>query len=196
MRTRRCCGARAPTSPTSAPRSSTGAVVLTYVRSPFAHARVGVDRRRRGAGVARCGRGLHRRRPRPRTAAAAPAVGAARAWSRHLLAADTVRYVGEPVAIVVAETSAQGEDAAELVIVDYDPLDAIVDPERALDPDDAAAVRRGRHQPRVRVPPGRAVGRPVRGLRRGRVGPHGEPAPGGVPARGPRIGRGAGTAAG
>ncbi len=55
--------------------------------------------------------------------------------SRHVLAADIVRHVGEPVAIVVAETSAQGEDAAELVIVDYDPLDAIVDPERALDPD-------------------------------------------------------------
>jgi carbon-monoxide dehydrogenase large subunit len=44
------------------------------------------------------------------------------AMARSWLAADTVRYVGEPVAIVVAETSAQAEDAAEQVWVDYDPL--------------------------------------------------------------------------
>jgi carbon-monoxide dehydrogenase large subunit len=42
--------------------------------------------------------------------------------------------VGEPVAIVVSETPVQGEDAAELVVVDYDPLDVVVDPEAALDP--------------------------------------------------------------
>ena len=46
---------------------------------------------------------------------------------RPLLARDVVRYVGEPVAAVVAETRAQATDAAELVIVDYDPLEAVVD---------------------------------------------------------------------
>ena len=45
-----------------------------------------------------------------------------------VLAGDRVRYVGEPVALVVAETRAQAEDAAELVLVDYDPLDAVLDP--------------------------------------------------------------------
>jgi aerobic carbon-monoxide dehydrogenase large subunit len=42
-----------------------------------------------------------------------------------LLAADKVRYVGEPVALVVAETLAAAQDAAELVAVDYEPLPAV-----------------------------------------------------------------------
>ena len=45
-----------------------------------------------------------------------------------LLAADVVRFVGEPVAVVLTEERYQGEDAAELVDVDYDPLPAVVDP--------------------------------------------------------------------
>ena len=51
---------------------------------------------------------------------------------RPWLATDRVRFVGEPVAIVVAESLGQAVDAAELVIVDYEPLDAVVDPELAL----------------------------------------------------------------
>src|SRR4029077_2547164 len=43
-----------------------------------------------------------------------------------LLASDRVRYVGEPVAIVLTEDGYQGEDAAELVSVDYEPLPAVV----------------------------------------------------------------------
>jgi carbon-monoxide dehydrogenase large subunit len=43
-----------------------------------------------------------------------------------LLAHDTVRHVGEPVALIVAETRAQALDAAELVAVEYEPLPAIV----------------------------------------------------------------------
>ncbi len=42
-----------------------------------------------------------------------------------LLAIDRVRYVGEPVAFVVARTRAQAMDAAELVAVDYAPLPAV-----------------------------------------------------------------------
>jgi carbon-monoxide dehydrogenase large subunit len=48
------------------------------------------------------------------------------------LADGTVRYVGDPVALVVAETRAQAVDAAELVDVDYDELPAVVDMEAAL----------------------------------------------------------------
>jgi len=44
-----------------------------------------------------------------------------------LLATDTVRYVGEPVAVVVTEQRYQGEDAADLVDVDYEVLPAVVD---------------------------------------------------------------------
>ena len=54
--------------------------------------------------------------------------GATRTW----LASDKVRYVGEPIAAVVTETREQGEDAAEMVIVDYDVLEALVDPEQAM----------------------------------------------------------------
>ncbi|HUF34165.1 MAG TPA: xanthine dehydrogenase family protein molybdopterin-binding subunit [Acidimicrobiales bacterium] len=50
---------------------------------------------------------------------------------RPWLATDVVRFVGEPVVAIVAETAAQGEDAADLVWVDYDPLPAVVDPEEA-----------------------------------------------------------------
>ena len=50
-----------------------------------------------------------------------------------LLARDVVRYVGEPVAVVVTEDPYQGEDAAELVSADYDPLPAVVDPGDAAD---------------------------------------------------------------
>ena len=50
-----------------------------------------------------------------------------------LLARDVVRYVGEPVAVVVTEDPYQGEDAAELVSADYDPLPAVVDMTAAAD---------------------------------------------------------------
>ena len=46
-------------------------------------------------------------------------------WS---LAVERVRYVGEPVALVVAESRYIAEDAAELVQIDYAPLDAVIDP--------------------------------------------------------------------
>ncbi len=54
-------------------------------------------------------------------------------FARPPLAVDTVRFVGDLVAAVVAETRAQAMDAAELVVVDYDPLPAVVDAEAALE---------------------------------------------------------------
>src|SRR3989441_3771775 len=50
-------------------------------------------------------------------------------------ATDKARFVGEPVAVVVAKSRYVAEDAAELVRVSYEPLPAVVDPERALEPD-------------------------------------------------------------
>ena len=50
-------------------------------------------------------------------------------------ATDKVRFVGEPVAVVVARDRYLAEDAAEAVGVDYEVLPAVVDPERALEPD-------------------------------------------------------------
>jgi carbon-monoxide dehydrogenase large subunit len=49
------------------------------------------------------------------------------ACARPPLATGKVRFVGEPVAMIVAETEAQATDAAEAVIVDYDPLPAAID---------------------------------------------------------------------
>ena len=48
------------------------------------------------------------------------------------LARDRVRYVGEPVALVVARDRYLAEDAAETVVVDYRPLPAVADPDAAL----------------------------------------------------------------
>ncbi len=52
--------------------------------------------------------------------------------NRPLLARDKVRFVGEPVALVLTERPEQGEDAAEAVWVDIEPLPAVVDVEDAV----------------------------------------------------------------
>ena len=50
------------------------------------------------------------------------------------IAVERVRYVGEPVAVVVAADRYLAEDALDLIEVDYAPLPAIIDPLAALDP--------------------------------------------------------------
>ena len=52
-----------------------------------------------------------------------------------ILADGTVRHVGDPVAFVVAETPELARDAAEQILVDYDPLAAVADPLAATRPD-------------------------------------------------------------
>src|SRR5947207_2163928 len=51
---------------------------------------------------------------------------------RRALARDRVRHVGDPVAFVIADTSEQARDAAELIAVTYRPLPAVVDATAAL----------------------------------------------------------------
>ena len=53
---------------------------------------------------------------------------------RRSLAHEAVRYVGEAVAAVVAESREQAQDAAELVEVEYDPLPSVSEIEDALKP--------------------------------------------------------------
>jgi carbon-monoxide dehydrogenase large subunit len=81
-----------------------------------------------GADVAAAGQ-----KPMP---AAAPMKGRGgaeqRATPRFSLAQDRVRYVGEPVALIVAETAAQAQDAAEAVAVSYSDLPAVVAARDAL----------------------------------------------------------------
>jgi 2-furoyl-CoA dehydrogenase large subunit len=50
------------------------------------------------------------------------------------IAVDRARYVGEPVAVVLAANRYLAEDALELIDVDYEPLPAVIDPLAALDP--------------------------------------------------------------
>ncbi len=58
-----------------------------------------------------------------------------RAPQRPALPRDRVRFLGEAVAFVVAETTAQAKDAAEAVALDIDPLQAVTTPEQATAPD-------------------------------------------------------------
>jgi aerobic carbon-monoxide dehydrogenase large subunit len=108
----------------------TGALHLTLVRSPLAHAvvtAVGVDEARSAPGVADVVTGAD--------VDLAPALlfgGAHKAMTRAWLATDRVRFVGEPVAAVLTEQSYQGQDAADLVEVDYDPLPALIDVRESL----------------------------------------------------------------
>src|SRR5881296_3799857 len=76
-------------------------------------------------------------------------------------ATDKARFVGEPVAVLVAKTRYIAEDAAELVRVRYEPLPAVVDPERALEPDapvlhDAVGTNLAGHRRLVYGDPDRA----------------------------------------
>jgi carbon-monoxide dehydrogenase large subunit len=109
-----------------------GLTHAAFVRSPAAHARIGsidVSEARRAPGVVAV------------LTAADLGIEPFHGFmvlnahcARPPLATDKVRFVGEPVALVVADSAAAAEDATELVVVDYDPLPAVVDPEAALAP--------------------------------------------------------------
>ncbi|MGA7869841.1 MAG: xanthine dehydrogenase family protein molybdopterin-binding subunit [Candidatus Binatus sp.] len=60
------------------------------------------------------------------------AVGVEASVKYYCMAVDKVRYVGEPVAVVVARDRYLAEDALDLIEVEYEPLEAVVDPELAL----------------------------------------------------------------
>jgi len=64
-----------------------------------------------------------------------PDGGAPELFARPVLARDVVRFIGEPLAVVVADTRASAVDAAEAVLVDYDPLPVVVDPVAAMEDD-------------------------------------------------------------
>jgi carbon-monoxide dehydrogenase large subunit len=105
-----------------------GACHVFFVRSPIAHARIrAIDltgaRQAPGVVAAFTGADLA---DLPVPAPPMPSI-INEAMGQPFLARDVVRFVGEAVAIVVTEDPYQGEDAAELVEVDYDPLPAVID---------------------------------------------------------------------
>src|SRR3984893_14176715 len=121
-----------------------GAVRATFVRSPVAHALItGID-----AAAALEQPGVvavltvadmtdmpDQVPPEPEPEGVPPAEGPmplGGLWAEPLLAVDRVRFVGEPVALVLTDSAYQGEDAAELVSVDYEPLPAVPSIDAAL----------------------------------------------------------------
>ncbi len=68
-----------------------------------------------------------------------PSILAINEVGQPVLAKDRVRYVGQAVAVVVAENPEQARDAADLVKVEYEPLTPVLDPSEALK-DDAAPI--------------------------------------------------------
>ncbi len=103
-----------------------GTAHMAFVRSPHAFARVrGVRSPAEGALLVLAAADLVGR-ARPPAVTSMPGTEVADA-PHPLLAGDEVRYVGQPVAAVVAESRALAEDAAERVEVDYEPLEAVVD---------------------------------------------------------------------
>jgi carbon-monoxide dehydrogenase large subunit len=111
-----------------------GMLHAAVVRSPLAHARIvsiDVEAARRLSGVVAVVTGAEAAEitdPLPDFGPAADK----HVW--RLLAVDKVRYVGEGVVAIVAESRYLAEDAAELVEVEYEPLEAVVDPEAAIAP--------------------------------------------------------------
>jgi len=116
-------------------------VHAAFLRSPHAHARIrGVDasraRAREGviavyaaADLGECWR------PGPLLVPPPPVEGMVfNERTQVPLARDKVRHVGEPVAVLVATSRYLAEDALDDIVVDYEPLPAVVDLERALEP--------------------------------------------------------------
>jgi carbon-monoxide dehydrogenase large subunit len=117
-----------------------GACHLFFVRSPVAHARIrsaDVTAVREAPGVVAAFTGADLAHI-PALAPPMPMLINER-MAQPLLARDVVRFVGEPVAVVVTEDPYQGEDAMELVEVDYEPLPPVLDLSGAAD-DGTAAI--------------------------------------------------------
>jgi aerobic carbon-monoxide dehydrogenase large subunit len=111
-----------------------GACHVHFVRSTVAHARirsVDVGGALEAPGVIAAFTGADLDLPE----LAPPMSGMINAqMSQPLLARDVVRFVGEPVAVVVTEHRYQGEDAADLVDVDYEPLPPVIEMAEAETP--------------------------------------------------------------
>ena len=122
--------------------SAAGQLYAGFLRSPHPHARIvsidtsaaaampGVVRILTGTDLVRAGV-----KPIPNSCDFKRADGSKTASPpHHALAVDTVRHVGEPVAAVIAESMLAARDATEAIVVDYEPLPAVVDSRAAVAP--------------------------------------------------------------
>jgi aerobic carbon-monoxide dehydrogenase large subunit len=110
-----------------------GMLTALILRSPHAHAKINsIDtkaaRAAKGVVTVLTGEDLRNK------VGPVPCVAPAERIPFHpVLAQAKVRFVGEPVAVVVAKDAYSAQDALDLIEVDYDPLDAVTDPEKALE---------------------------------------------------------------
>lgn len=116
-----------------------GALTMTIVRSPHAHADIrAIDtaaaRALPGVVAVLTGADLNGEVGVIHTHVPAQAFDTMNRQGRTLLADGRVRHVGEAVAVVLAETAGAAADAADAVAVHYAPLPAVLDPEVALAP--------------------------------------------------------------
>ena len=108
---------------------------IVFVRSPYAHAEISsiqLDAARSLSGVVAAFEGAELVQNMP-TLPTMPLPGLQKP-ERRPMAMKRVRYVGDPVAVILAETLPVAEDARELVEVDYEMLPAVADPEAAIEP--------------------------------------------------------------
>ncbi|MCH9649635.1 MAG: xanthine dehydrogenase family protein molybdopterin-binding subunit [Deltaproteobacteria bacterium] len=119
-----------------------GMVHVAFLRSPFAHARlleIDADNARKRDGVLAVFTAEDLGdywQPGPLLVPPPPIEGCTfRHRAQVPLAKDKVHHVGEPIAMVVANSRYLAEDALEDIFVDYDPLPAVVDLEKAVVPD-------------------------------------------------------------
>src|SRR5690606_28132877 len=113
-----------------------GMVHMAVLRSPYAHARIkriDVSEARRAPGVVAVytGKDLEGKMGTIPTAWLVPDANI-QTPPHHALAVDKVRYVGDGVALVVAEDRYTARDALELIEVEYEELPAVVDQEEAM----------------------------------------------------------------
>ncbi|MBV8088511.1 MAG: xanthine dehydrogenase family protein molybdopterin-binding subunit, partial [Alphaproteobacteria bacterium] len=120
-----------------------GQLYAVFVRSPHAHARIrsigtaaakaapGVKAVYTGADYAADGLAMPKAAMPRKKADGSPMF----APQRPALVIDRARYVGDPVAMLIADTLAQAKDAAELIEVDYEPLPSVTSTADAALPD-------------------------------------------------------------
>jgi carbon-monoxide dehydrogenase large subunit len=116
-----------------------GALTLAFVRSPHAHARIrGIDTRAArampGVVAVLTGAEVNAEVGVIHTPLGPEMFDSMNRQGHTVLAGDRARCVGEPVAVVAAETPEAAWDAAEAVAVDWEPLPAVVDAAAALEP--------------------------------------------------------------
>ena len=108
-----------------------GALFVTYVRSIMAHAKIVVDASEAAAMPGVAGVFTAADLDGPTILQGQVPMFPEPMLNRPILATDTVRFVGECIAVILSETPETGADAAEAVSVDYEPLPVIVDMEEA-----------------------------------------------------------------